>query len=92
MSEASERSRSVFRDTRIDRVISWVLAFAATMAMALGGWFFSDLRSQIEKLGEKIDQVNQTVVLLPYVQRDVADHETRIRELERVRMNQRASN
>lgn len=60
----SRKRKSVFRDIRIDRLISWVLVAVAGIALSMGAYFFNKLDGTLGNLTTQVTQFKIEVAVL----------------------------
>jgi len=66
-------SDALTKDARIDKVITWTLMTAATLALSIGAWFFRGLDTRLGELGRSLDDLKREVAVLQVQRHEVQD-------------------
>lgn len=79
----SEDTKSILKDPRIDRAVTWVLTFVATIAFTAGAWYFRAVSFRLEELQKGQAELKTEIALLKRDQEGIQELRMRVRELER---------
>lgn len=74
----SERTGSVLRDNRLDRLVTWLLASVVSVGLGVGAWFFSSLSQDMKALQNTIHDLRVTVALNSSLERRIEAIEKRV--------------
>jgi hypothetical protein len=75
------RQRGAIFDPRIDRMVSWALMTAATIALAVGAWFFTDLRHSIDDLKSDVKNLSVAQARTESDRRDIEQLQRELAEM-----------
>lgn len=84
MSDEKPEKGAVFRDARMDKLVSWGLTTVASVALSVGAWFFSRLDGQMSRLDASLGQLRGQIAVLEADSRRMTLVEARLHALETV--------
>lgn len=73
---------SVFKDERVDKIVTWVVGLLVSGVMAIAAFTYSDLRTTMNSLGQAVNGLTTQVALAEEREKEVARLGKRVSTLE----------